>query len=256
MAINQTIQDFYQQASTRNFARDYQLRIISFIVNGIDQIEEKDLVFLKTATLPGKSIAVQNAAFMGLNFNIPGDVMFDSSSNWTATFYCSQDYNLRKLFEKSMEDTFDQETSAGFLRPRDLQKYKITLALLDDKLNPIMTYNLLGCFVTNVGPINFNMTGSGAVQDVTANIAYQYWVSEKVGNGVGVARGLTSTRELTQGVEGLPEESTGDKVLDDLQGRARQRIEREIARTQPILNAVEQLSESLNELANLRGRGL
>ena len=44
MAINQTIQDFYQQASTRNFARDYQLRIISFIVNGIDQIEEKDLV--------------------------------------------------------------------------------------------------------------------------------------------------------------------------------------------------------------------
>jgi hypothetical protein len=44
MAINQTIQDFYQQASTRNFARDYQLRIISFIVNGIDQIEEKDSI--------------------------------------------------------------------------------------------------------------------------------------------------------------------------------------------------------------------
>lgn len=193
MAINQTIQDFYQQASTRNFARDFQLRIINFIVNGVDQIGPEDLVFLKSASLPGKTITVQNAPFMGLNFNIPGAVTFDSSNSWPVTFYCSQDYNLRKLFEQSIGDTFDQETSVGFLEPRGLQDYKITLALLDDNLEPISTYDLLGCFVTNVGAINFNTTGSGAIQDVTANIAYQYWVSENLGGGLGVQRGIRSS---------------------------------------------------------------
>jgi len=203
MAINQTIQDFYQQASTRNFARDFQLRITSFIVNGIDQIRDEDLVFLKTAQLPGKSISVQTAPFMGLNFNVPGAVQFDGTNSWAVAFYCTQDYNLRKLLEYSMGDTFDQESSTGNMEPRSLQQSKIVVALLDDKLNPIRSYELLGCFVSNVGPISFNTTGGGAIQEVTANIAYQYWVAEDLGGGQGVARGIRTTGETVRGIGGV-----------------------------------------------------
>jgi hypothetical protein len=203
MAINQTIQSFYQQASTRNFARDFQLRITSFIVNGIDQIKDEDLVFLKTAQLPGKSISVQNAPFMGLNFNVPGAVQFDNTNSWSVAFYCTQDYNLRKLFEFSMGDTFDQESSTGNMEPRALQQSKIVVALLDDKLNPIRSYELLGCFVSNVGPISFNTTGSGAIQEVTANIAYQYWVAEELGGGQGVSRGIRTTGENIRNIGGV-----------------------------------------------------
>ena len=183
--MNQTIQDFYEQASSRNFSRDFQLRITGFQVNGIDQIGEEDLVFLKTAQLPGKSISVQTTPFMGLSFNIPGSVTFDGSSSWAVTFYCTQDFNLRDLLERSMTDTFDQESSMGFMEPRQLDSYKIQLTLLDDQLNEIRTYELLGCFITNIGAISYNITGSGAIQEVTATLAYQYWTT----GGLGVASG-------------------------------------------------------------------
>lgn len=181
--MNQTIQTFYQQAAARNFARDFQLRITSFIVNGVDQIREEDLVFLKTASLPGKTIAVQNAPYMGLDFNIPGAVQYEGSKSWQVKFYCTQDYRLRDILELSMGDTFDQETSTGFMEPRDLRQYSITLSLLDDELNTIRYYDLLGCFITNIGATDYNVTGSGAIQEVTASIAYQYWLSDTGSTG-------------------------------------------------------------------------
>ena len=192
--MNQTIQDFYQQATARNFSRDFQLRITGFQVNGIDQIGEEDLVFLKTATLPGKTIAVQNAPFMGLNFNIPGTVAYDGSNAWAVTFYCTQDFNLRNMLEASMANTFDQETSIGDMAPRPLESYKIQLTLMDDQLNPVRTYELLGCFITNLGPISYNLTGSGAVQEITATIAYQYWATGELG-------ALRGIKEIAFGVE-------------------------------------------------------
>lgn len=175
--MNQTIQTFYQQAAARNFARDFQLRITSFIVNGIQQLKEEDLVFLKTAQLPGKTISVQNADFMGLKFNIPGTVQFDSSNNWQTTFYCTQDFRLRELLETSMLDSFNQFSSTGNMEPRDLDSYKITLSLLDDQLETIREYELLGCFITNLGSVSYNVGGAGAIQEVQATIAYQYWRS-------------------------------------------------------------------------------
>jgi len=181
MAINQTIQDFYSQASKRNFSRDFQLRITSFQVNGINLVDENDLVFLKTASLPGKTISVHQAPYMGLQFNIPGSVVYDGSQAWATTFYCTQDFNLRNLLERSMIDTFDQGSSIGFMRPRDLNAYRIDLTLIDDQFNPIRTYGLLGCFVTSIGAINYNVTGNGAIQEITTNIAYQYWTGAELG---------------------------------------------------------------------------
>jgi hypothetical protein len=191
--MNQTIQTFYQQAAARNFARDFQLRITSFIVNGIQQLREEDLVFLKTASLPGKTISVQNADFMGLKFNIPGTVQFDGTNNWQTTFYCTQDYRLRDLLETSMLDSFNQTSSTGNMEPRDLESYKITLSLLNDQLETIREYNLLGCFVTNVGAINYNVTGAGAIQEIQTSIAYQYWTSSKEsGTNRGIPGAITN----------------------------------------------------------------
>lgn len=190
--MNQTIQTFYQQAAARNFARDFQLRITSFIVNGIQQIREEDLVFLKTADLPGKTITVQNADFMGLKFNIPGSVQFEGTNNWQTTFYCTQDFRLRDLLETSMLDSFNQTSSTGNMEPRDLQEFKITLSLLNDQLETIREYNLLGCFVTNIGSIKYNITGSGAIQELPVTIAYQYWTSNReAGTNRGIPGAIT-----------------------------------------------------------------
>ena len=183
--MQQTIQDFYYQASTRGFSRDFQLRVTNFQIDGQSLLSEDDLVFLKTATLPGKTITSQTAPYMGLSFNIPGAVTFDGSNSWATTFYADQSLDIRGVLEDAMLNSFDHNTSTGDIKPRDLDANKIQLTLFDDELNPLRSYDLLGAYITNIGAINYNATGAGAIQEISTTIAYQYWQP----GGVGVASG-------------------------------------------------------------------
>jgi len=173
---NQTIADFYRQAQKVGFARDFQFKVVAFRVNGIE-LGPRDLVFLKTASLPGKTINTVTANFMGVDFQIPGTVKYDNNNNWQVTFYCTQDYHVRKLLESSMSDTFNIRTSTGNMEPRDPTLNVIKLSLVDDQLNEIRTYILHGAFVTGVGDMGFDATKDGGVQEVSATIAYQYWTT-------------------------------------------------------------------------------
>jgi hypothetical protein len=189
MAVNnQGIQDFYYQAQTRGFARDFQFRITQFKVNDGIILSPADLVFLKTANVPSKTITTVQAPFMGLDFQIPGTVKFDGNANWPVKFYCSQDYNIRNTLESAMYDTFDHQTSTGrAMTPRDLRGNIIEMALVDDQLNPIRTYTLYGAFVTKIEDIGYDLTKNGGIQEVGASIAYQYWESTPT---TGIAVGI------------------------------------------------------------------
>jgi hypothetical protein len=193
----QTIRDFYSNASRYGFARDFQFRITTFDVNGVS-LEEDNLIFLKTANLPSKTISTTAAPFMGLDFQIPGTVKFESNNAWNVTFYCTQNYMLRNFLEDSMSNTFDERTSTGDMEPKDLNQNKIVLALFDDQLNIIKTYTLLGAFITKIDDIAYDLTKSGGIVEVKATIAYQYWETGpdtgvsfglKLGNGIGGAIG-------------------------------------------------------------------
>jgi len=186
--MNQTIQEFYYQASQRGFSRDFQLRVTDIQINGQQLLSEEDLVFLKTASLPGKTVTVQQAPYMGLSFNVPGATTFDGSNSWAVTFYADQALDIRGILENSMMESFDHNTSTGDISPRNLSQNKIQLTLFDDQLNPIRSYDLLGAFVTNIGAISYNVTGAGAIQEITTTIAYQYWQP----GGIGIATGLGS----------------------------------------------------------------
>lgn len=191
MAVNnQGIQDFYYQAQTRNFSRDFQFRITQFIVNDGLILGPADLVFLKTANVPSKTISTIQAPFMGLDFQIPGTAKFDGNANWDVKFYCSQDFNVRNTLETAMYDTFDHQTSTGrAIAPRDLRGNIIEMALVDDQLNPIRTYTLYGAFITKINEIGYDLTKNGGIQEVGASIAYQYWESTP-NNGVALGIGF------------------------------------------------------------------
>jgi hypothetical protein len=179
---NQTLSDFYTEVQNRGLARDFQLKVTQFIVNGIDALNSgnnNDLVLIKTATLPGKTVNAIVTTFMGLDFQIPGNVTFENNKAWNVKFYCAQDYTLRALFETSTLNTFDQTTSLGNMEPRDLAQNVIQLSLLDDNLNEIRVYKLLGAFITKIEEEDYDMTGTGAPAEVSATIAYQYWTVEE-----------------------------------------------------------------------------
>ena len=175
--VKQTISDFYRVALQRDFARNFQFRLLSINTGGASSItfDENDLVYLTAGTLPGRSIQNVAVPYMGLNFNIPGVATYDGSDAYTLNFYCDSRSQIRRKFEDWSRDTFDDATSTGnYFTPR--QTATIDMLQLDTQLNRVSQYQLVGVSVRNVGPIEYNISaGTGDVVNFTATVAYHYF---------------------------------------------------------------------------------
>jgi len=175
--VNQLITDFYRVAATREFARDFNFRVLSINTGGASTVtfDENDLVYVKTATLPERSITNVPVQYMGLNFNIPGNATYPNSEGYTLTFYADANSQIRQKFEQWSTDIFDDSNSTGnYFAPK--QTAIIDLVQLDNQMNKIAQYQLVGVSVRNVGPLAYNIAeGSGQTIEFTATISYHYW---------------------------------------------------------------------------------
>lgn len=175
--VNQTITDFYRVAQERDFARDFQFRVLN--IQGGDttsaSFTEDDLVYARTATLPGKTIQNKTVPYMGLAFNIPGSVVYDGSDNWAVNFYCDQSSSIRQVFEQYLSDVFDDETSTGnYHAPKSTAV--IDLVQLNTQLEAIANYQLVGVYAKSISPMSYNPAeGTGDTMKFDATLAYQYW---------------------------------------------------------------------------------
>lgn len=172
----QTIQNFYTQAQTKDFARDNLFRVLNInFGNGTEiSFDEDDLVYAKTATLPGKDITTQTVPYMGLEFNVPGTVKYTGSADYKITFRCDESYDLRNRFLQVMNDTFNDADSTGsyFMPTADSV---IDLALLDKELDRVAQFQLVGVAIKNVGPLNYDVTSDGKVQDFDVSVTYHFF---------------------------------------------------------------------------------
>jgi len=162
-----TIQAFYNAAQKNEFARDFQFR-----VRVLGPFNEDDLLYIKTTTLPGKTISNQQVPFMGLEFNVPGTVKYDGSNAWNVTMWCDEALNIRNKMENWMKEIFDDQTSSG--------KYGVpvevaTMDLLGKDLKTIRKYNFYGIYPTTLAPLNYDLQGAGKPLDFQCTFAYQYW---------------------------------------------------------------------------------
>jgi len=205
MATNQNITNFYRVATQKKFSRDFQLRINSFIVaGGTDLFGEDDLVYIKSASLPARKIENIQAPYMGLNFNVPGAATYPNSNSWSVTFYADQALELRQRLEAVMSSTFSPFNNANNITLPGIEN-RIDLILLDDNLDVLSTYTLYGAYVTELGAIDYKMTGNGAIQEIKATVAYQYWVSEVDASNVNQRQGgfLGTLNNITNTARGL-----------------------------------------------------
>lgn len=162
-----TIQSFYAAAQAREFARDFQFRILN-----LGPFVENDLLYCRTANLPGKEITNQVVPWMGLDFNIPGSVKYTGSNAWTLNFWCDEGINVRNKVENWITEIFNDQTSTG--------KYGVpievaSMGLLDKNLNVIRKYDFYGVYCQNVGNLAYNIEGTGTVVTFDATFAYQFW---------------------------------------------------------------------------------
>lgn len=175
--VRQTISDFYRVAVERDFARDFQFRVLNISTGGASDVEfnEDDLVYCTAATLPARNITNVAVPYMGLNFNVPGNATYPGSDAYSLTFYCDQNSQIRQKFEDISRDIFDDATSTGnYFAPR--QSAVINLVQLDTQLEEVNQYQLIGASVRDVGPLEYNISeGSGQFVNFTAQLAYHYF---------------------------------------------------------------------------------
>jgi hypothetical protein len=167
----QNISKFYEQVQTNDFARQFQFRVTQLANTNFD---ENELVYLETASLPGRAINNVQVPFMGLNFNVPGTASYPGSEGYNVVFRCDQNYNIRAVLENMTFNAFDDSTSTGNYNIAR-QGSVITLNLLGKNGSSIRKYNLIGAYVVSVGDISYNLGDNGSIVTVPATLAYQYW---------------------------------------------------------------------------------
>ena len=162
-----SIQDFYAAAQAQEFARDFQFRIRT-----LGPFVENDLLYIKTAALPGKEITNQPVPFMGLDFNVPGSVKYTGSESWEVVFRCDEGLNIRNKLENWIKEIFDDETSTG---KYGVPTEQASMDLLGKDLKSIRRYDFIGIYPKTLGPIQYDIEGDGKPLEFTATFAYQFW---------------------------------------------------------------------------------
>ena len=172
--LDQTgIENFYDVASTNDFMRKNLFRVISL---GGQRFTTNELLYITTATLPGRSITNVPTNFMGLQFNVPGTATYPGSDAWTVQFRIPQNLSIRRKFEDWSRTIFDDQTSTGdWDIPNKDAKNQTIITLMDKQGNPIRTYTLYGCYCKSVENAEFDLTDAGTLMMQPAVLAYQYW---------------------------------------------------------------------------------
>lgn len=167
----QNIADFYRSVQQRDFARQFQFRVVQLANTNFG---ESELVYLESANLPGRTIVNQQVPFMGLDFNVPGTAKYPGSDSWNVNFRCDQGYNIRAVLENATFNTFDDGTSTGDYNIARNSSV-ISLNLLNKNGGTARQYTLYGAYVVSVGEIQYNIGDAGSIVIVPATLAYQYW---------------------------------------------------------------------------------
>lgn len=167
----QNISDFYRSVQQKDFARKFQFRVIQLANTNFN---EDTLVYLETASLPGRTIVNQPVSFMGLQFNVPGTAQYPNSNNYTVRFRCDQDYDIRTVLENATFNTFDDGASTGDYNIARTSSV-IVMNLLNKTGSTIRQYTLYGAYVVSVGDMAYDLSDAGSIQTVDATLAYQYW---------------------------------------------------------------------------------
>jgi hypothetical protein len=169
----QGIENFYDAAIVKDFARQNLFRVLSL---GGNNFTQQELLYVTATTLPGRAITNVPVPFMGLQFNVPGTANYPNSQGWQITFRVPSDLSIRKKFEDWTRFVFDDRLSSGaYSIPSKDAQNQIVLVLLDKLGNPLREYTLFGAYCQTVGDLTVNLTSAGEILEQQATLAYQFW---------------------------------------------------------------------------------
>lgn len=131
-----------------------------------------DISFLaKGASLPGATLGIMEVPYQGRMIKLAGDRVYD---DWDITVYMANDADIRTRIDEWMATALGHETNIGALAH---QQYKedLTVKQLDRAGSPIMTYKMIGCMPTVLGPLELAWDTNDTPAEFTLTLAYDYY---------------------------------------------------------------------------------
>lgn len=187
MADYTTINDFFNFASTHHFARDFFLRVKDISFPGL-QLGTDDLIFAKTASLPGRTIENKIVNYSGQQFNLNGKSSYPNSENYSIEFYHTQDLNLRSKLEQASRFAFDNERTTGNLCMPGNESYMV-LSLLGAPCNRTVSADtvnsewieveeikFVGVSIREIGEVGYSIAdGTGEILSIPCTFSYHWY---------------------------------------------------------------------------------
>lgn len=172
----QTIRTFYKEAIEREFSRDFLFKV-SLLQVGRLSLKPTELVYVKAAKLPERTLANIDVKYMGVSFNLPGVPTYGEAANYPLTFFCDAASNLHHMFLKESARTFNDGSSTGAYDIASTTSI-IQLSQLDKQLNQIRDFQLIGASIRKVGGIEYNIAdGTGAPVTFEVSFGYHYFTA-------------------------------------------------------------------------------
>jgi hypothetical protein len=179
------INTFYNLASQRQFARDFFLRVKQISLPGLALNGETDLVFARTAALPGRDIENKTVNYAGQQFNLGGKSSYPGSESYSIEFFHTQDLDLRTKLEKASRLAFNNETTTGNMCMPGPESY-IILDLLSipcgqgnqggQGLEIVKQIKLVGVGIKTIGEVAYSIAdGTGEILNLTAAFSYHWY---------------------------------------------------------------------------------
>jgi len=179
------IQTFFNIASQKQFSRDFFMRVKQIVVPGMSLDGETDLVFARTAKLPGRNIENKTVAYAGQVFNLGGKSTYPGSESYSIEFYMDQGLDLRTKFEKASRLAFDNTTTTGQMCMPGPESY-IILDILSvpcgqsnqggQGLLITDTIKLVGVGIRDIGEVEYAIAeGTGEVKTITCSFSYHWY---------------------------------------------------------------------------------
>jgi hypothetical protein len=176
-----TIENFFNQASQKQFARDFLFRIKQISITGLSLNGETDLIYARSASLPGRNIENKQVNFSGQTFNLPGKSTYPGAEGWSVEFYVDQSLDIRTKLENASRTLFDNNNTTGNLCMPGTGDI-ITLDVLQipcqggGSLETIKTIELVGASLRDIGEIGYQIAdGTGEVLNFSATFSYHFY---------------------------------------------------------------------------------
>lgn len=133
---------------------------------------------IKTAALPGSTIASIPVPFRGRQLKVTGDRDF---ADWSVAVTNDNNFAVRNAFERWHDAINGAVTnvSGGGIDVTDFNSYvgNIEVEQLNRDGSPIKRYRLIGAWPTEVSPIDVSYD-AGDIEEFTVNFAYQWFETD------------------------------------------------------------------------------